>query len=94
MFIAYSLIKFQDHGHRKKTQAILALVLLYTQSNLLQKPHSIFHSATSIASVLTFCSPALTNNSGSTRGSKHTNQHTRKQSRLRTTQTTLEKTSY
>ena len=25
MFIAYSLIKFQDHGHRKKTQAILAL---------------------------------------------------------------------
>ena len=24
MFIAYSLIKFQDHGHRKKTQAILA----------------------------------------------------------------------
>ena len=26
MFIAYSLIKFQDHGHRKKTQAILALI--------------------------------------------------------------------
>ena len=25
MFVAYSLIKFQDHGHRKKTQAILAL---------------------------------------------------------------------
>ena len=25
MFIAYSLIKFQDHGYRKKTQAILAL---------------------------------------------------------------------
>ena len=25
MFIAYSLIKFQDHGHRKKTQTILAL---------------------------------------------------------------------
>ena len=54
MFIAYSLIKFQDHGRRKKTQAILALVLLYTQSNLLQKPHSIFNSATSVASVLSF----------------------------------------
>ena len=26
MFIAYSLIKLQDHGHRKKTQAILALI--------------------------------------------------------------------
>ena len=89
MFISHFIKQAQDHGHRKKTQAILALVLLYTQSNLLQKPHSIFHSATSIASVLTFCSPALTNNSGSTRGSKHTNKHTRKQSRLRTAEQEL-----
>jgi len=37
MFIAYSLIKFQDHGHRKKTQAILAFNLLYTQNNLLRE---------------------------------------------------------